>query len=158
MRTRRSPTFRSVGDERQTDATFDHDIIDRMGPTFYVAGFVPAITAARDEGIKNESILRRHPQGLKASPYMNAGAEAAVRWSRHRRSKPHSPLLACGQERPLAVLNPNESRTTIPLAAEPPALRASASGSPPARSWRSRGAAPGGCRGLRPPPLRCGLR
>jgi hypothetical protein len=45
------------------------------------------------------------------------------------------PLLACGQERSVAVLNPNESRTTIPLAAEPPAR-----GPPPAaRLQRDRG-------------------
>src|SRR5215204_4523642 len=46
------PKFRSVGDELQTDETFDHDIIDRMGPTFYDAVFVPAITAAREEDKK----------------------------------------------------------------------------------------------------------
>jgi hypothetical protein len=38
------PTFRSVGDELQTDETFDHDIIERMGARFYDAVFVPAIT------------------------------------------------------------------------------------------------------------------
>jgi hypothetical protein len=40
------PKFRSVGDELQTDETFDHDIIDRMGTRFYDDVFVPAITAA----------------------------------------------------------------------------------------------------------------
>src|SRR6476646_11395582 len=40
------PKFRSVGDVLQTDETFDHDIIDRMGEKFYDAVFVPAITAA----------------------------------------------------------------------------------------------------------------
>jgi hypothetical protein len=44
------PKFRSLGDELQTDATFDHDIIDRMGAPFYDAVFVPAITEARAEG------------------------------------------------------------------------------------------------------------
>ena len=44
------PKFRSVGDELQTDETFDHDIIEWMGPRFYDAVFVPAITKARDEG------------------------------------------------------------------------------------------------------------
>src|SRR5215216_2912787 len=34
------PAFRSVGDELQTDETFDHDIILRMGATFYDAVFV----------------------------------------------------------------------------------------------------------------------
>ena len=42
--------FRSVGDELQTDAVFDHDIIDRMGPAFSVQVFVPAIEAARARG------------------------------------------------------------------------------------------------------------
>lgn len=50
------PTFRSVGDELQTDETFDHDIIDRMGEKFYDAVFVPAITEARDEGKTYETI------------------------------------------------------------------------------------------------------
>ena len=40
------PKFRSVGDELQTDETFDHDIIDRMGTPFYDEVFVPAISAA----------------------------------------------------------------------------------------------------------------
>jgi hypothetical protein len=39
------PKFRSVGDELQTDATFDHDIIDRMGEAFYDTVFVPAIAS-----------------------------------------------------------------------------------------------------------------
>jgi hypothetical protein len=44
------PRFRSVGDELQTDETFDHDIIERMGPAFYDAVFVPAIADARKNG------------------------------------------------------------------------------------------------------------
>lgn len=44
------PKFRSVGDELQTDATFDHDIIDRMGATFYDDVFVPAISDAIADG------------------------------------------------------------------------------------------------------------
>jgi hypothetical protein len=59
------PKFRSVGDERQTDATFDHDIIDRMGATFYDAVFVPAITAAREEGKKYETIRDTIRKGWK---------------------------------------------------------------------------------------------
>jgi hypothetical protein len=50
------PKFRSVGDELQTDETFDHDIIDRMGAQFYREVFVPAITEAREEGKRYESI------------------------------------------------------------------------------------------------------
>jgi hypothetical protein len=44
------PKFRSVGDELQTDETFDHDIIDRMGPSFYDDVFVPAIAEAIADG------------------------------------------------------------------------------------------------------------
>lgn len=50
------PKFRSVGDELQTDATFDHDIVDRMGAEFYERVFVPAITAAIAEGKDYTSI------------------------------------------------------------------------------------------------------
>src|SRR5215208_6143568 len=49
------PKFRSVGDELQTDETFDHDIIDRMGAQFYDAVFVPAISEARAEGKSYET-------------------------------------------------------------------------------------------------------
>jgi hypothetical protein len=44
------PKVRSVGDELQTDETFDHDIIDRMGEPFYDDVFVPAIAQAISEG------------------------------------------------------------------------------------------------------------
>ena len=50
------PKFRSVGDELQTDETFDHDIIERMGAAFYEEVFAPAIAAARDEGKTYETI------------------------------------------------------------------------------------------------------
>lgn len=50
------PRFRSVGDELQTDETFDHDIIERMGPAFYDDVFVPAITEARKNGKSYETI------------------------------------------------------------------------------------------------------
>jgi hypothetical protein len=59
------PKFRSVGDERQTDETFDHDIIERMGATFYDAVFVPAITAARDEGKTYDTIRDTIRKGWK---------------------------------------------------------------------------------------------
>ena len=61
------PKFRSVGDERQTDETFDHDIIERMGATFYDAVFVPAITAAREEGKTYETIRDTIRKGWKAT-------------------------------------------------------------------------------------------
>jgi hypothetical protein len=61
------PKFRSVGDELQTDETFDHDIIDRMGARFYDEVFVPAITAAREEGKKYETIRDTIRRGWKPS-------------------------------------------------------------------------------------------
>lgn len=48
--------FRSVGDELQTDETFDHDIVDRMGAAFYNDVFGPAIAEARDRGQSYEDI------------------------------------------------------------------------------------------------------
>jgi len=59
------PKFRSVGDELQTDATFDHDIVARMGAPFYEEVFVPAITAAREEGRKYETIRDTIRKGCK---------------------------------------------------------------------------------------------
>jgi hypothetical protein len=50
------PKFRSVGDELQTDETFDHDIIARMGREFYSRVFVPAIADAISAGKSYESI------------------------------------------------------------------------------------------------------
>ena len=64
------PTFRSVGDELQTDETFDHDIIDRMGARFYDGVFVPAITEARVEGKSYETIrdtIRREWKPARAA-------------------------------------------------------------------------------------------
>jgi hypothetical protein len=59
------PEFRSVGNELQTDETFDHDVIDRMGARFYDEVFVPAITAAREEGKKYETIRDTIRRGWK---------------------------------------------------------------------------------------------
>jgi hypothetical protein len=57
--------FRSIGDELQTDETFDHDIVDRMGARFYEEVFVPAISAAREEGKKYETIRDTIRRGWK---------------------------------------------------------------------------------------------
>ena len=59
------PKFRSVGDELQTDETFDHDIIERMGASFYDGVFVPAIAAAREAGKSYESIRDTIRKGWK---------------------------------------------------------------------------------------------
>jgi hypothetical protein len=64
-KTEEEPTFRSVGDELQTDETFDHDIIERMGARFYDAVFVPAITEARAEGKSYETIRDTIRRGWK---------------------------------------------------------------------------------------------
>ena len=61
------PAFRSVGDELQTDETFDHDIIERMGARFYDEVFVPAIAAAREEGKTYETIRDTIRRGWKPS-------------------------------------------------------------------------------------------
>lgn len=50
------PRFRSLSGEGQTDRTFDHDIVDRMGETFYLHVFTPAIKEARERGEKYEQI------------------------------------------------------------------------------------------------------
>jgi hypothetical protein len=49
-RTEEEPGFRSIGDELQTDATFNYDIIERIGARFYDEVFVPAVAEARAEG------------------------------------------------------------------------------------------------------------
>ena len=50
------PRFRSLGDDLQTDETFDQDIVERMGPQFYSKVFAPAIAEARDRGETYEDI------------------------------------------------------------------------------------------------------
>jgi hypothetical protein len=46
--------FRALDGELQTDETFDHEIIDRMGPEFYEVVFAPAIRDALAAGRKYE--------------------------------------------------------------------------------------------------------
>ncbi|MGI8486453.1 MAG: hypothetical protein ACR2OU_19615 [Thermomicrobiales bacterium] len=50
------PKFREIGDELQTDETFDHDIVDRMGTRFYSKVFAPAIAEAKAHGKSYEDI------------------------------------------------------------------------------------------------------
>jgi hypothetical protein len=50
------PTFREIGEELQTDETFDHDIVDRMGTKLYSRIFAPAIGDARERGETYEEI------------------------------------------------------------------------------------------------------
>src|SRR5687767_13379349 len=51
----KEPIFKSAGGELQTDETFDHDVVDRMGPDFYDRVFAPAIAAAVSRGETYES-------------------------------------------------------------------------------------------------------
>jgi hypothetical protein len=48
--------FRSVGGVPQTDATFDNEIVDRMGREFYDEVFHPAILQAYRDGKRYEDI------------------------------------------------------------------------------------------------------
>lgn len=48
--------FRSIGGVPQTDATFDKEIINRMGPEFYYGVFHPSIERAVEEGKRYEDI------------------------------------------------------------------------------------------------------
>ena len=64
-RTEEEPKFRSVGDELQTDETFDHDIIERMGARSYDAVFVRAITEVRAKRGKHEAIRDTIRRGCK---------------------------------------------------------------------------------------------
>ena len=50
------PKFRSLEGEEQTDRTFDHDVVDRMGHDFYDKVFAPAIAEAKDDGKTYEDI------------------------------------------------------------------------------------------------------
>ena len=69
------PKFRSIGDELQTDETFDHDIVDRMGKKFYAKVFSPAIKAAREKGDSYEDIrdsIRNDWKPEKPTPHKEA--------------------------------------------------------------------------------------
>src|SRR6185437_15997617 len=48
--------WHELSGEPQTDALFDHEIIQRMGADFYARVFVPAIAQAVDQGKSYESI------------------------------------------------------------------------------------------------------
>lgn len=50
------PKFRGLSGEEQTNHTFDHDIIARMGDGFYEQVFAPAIKEAKERGERYEAI------------------------------------------------------------------------------------------------------
>jgi len=57
--------FRSVGGVPQTDATFDKEIVDRMGSEFYHEVFHPAIKQVFKEGKRYEDIRDTIRKGWK---------------------------------------------------------------------------------------------
>ena len=59
--------FRALDSELQTDETFDHEIIDRMGPEIYETVFAPAIHDALAEGRKYEQFRDTIRKGWKPS-------------------------------------------------------------------------------------------
>ena len=71
---KRRRKWRILSGEPQTDKLFDHEIVDRMGATFYREIFAPAVRAARDSGHTYEAIrdkLRRRwkPPALRGPVY-----------------------------------------------------------------------------------------
>jgi hypothetical protein len=57
--------WRTLDDEPQTDELFDHEIVDRMGRTFYRRVFAPAIRRARKDGKSYEDIRDALRKGWK---------------------------------------------------------------------------------------------
>ena len=55
-RPERESEWRTLDDEPQTDALFEREIVQRMGPDFYRAVFAPAIREARRQGRSYEGI------------------------------------------------------------------------------------------------------
>lgn len=49
-------SWRTLGDEPQTDELFDHEIVQRMGAEFYAKEFAPAIATAMSQGQSYERI------------------------------------------------------------------------------------------------------
>jgi hypothetical protein len=69
------PKFREIGDELQTDETFDEDIVDRMGTAFYIKVFAPAIEEAKKSGKSYEDIRDDIRKGWK--PAKGASGESS---------------------------------------------------------------------------------
>jgi hypothetical protein len=61
--------WRTLGDEPQTDAMFDHEIVDRMGRTFYRRVFAPSIRRARKDGKSYEEIRDALRKGWKPATH-----------------------------------------------------------------------------------------
>lgn len=57
--------WHTLGDEAQTDALFEKEVVDRMGRSFYHRVFAPAIADAREKGKSYESIRDAVRKGWK---------------------------------------------------------------------------------------------
>jgi hypothetical protein len=66
--------FKSAGGELQTDETFDHDVVERMGEDFYDRVFAPAIAAAVARGEKYESFRDSIRSSWKPAPRRSSRA------------------------------------------------------------------------------------
>ena len=62
---REEEKFLSVGGEQQTDRTFEHEVVDRMGQEFYATTFRPAIESAHADGKRYEDIRDTIRKGWK---------------------------------------------------------------------------------------------
>ncbi len=72
----KEPKFKSAGGELQTDETFDHDVVDRMGPDFYDRVFAPAVAAAISRGEKYETFRDSIRSTWKPAPRRPTRAHA----------------------------------------------------------------------------------
>ena len=66
--------FKSAGGELQTDQTFDHEIVERMGEAFYDEVFAPAIAGAVGRGEKYEQFRDTIRANWKPAPRRAARA------------------------------------------------------------------------------------
>jgi hypothetical protein len=70
--------FKSAGGELQTEETFDHDVVERMGADFYDRVFAPAIAAAVSRGEKYESFRDSIRSTWKPAPRRTSSARKAA--------------------------------------------------------------------------------
>jgi hypothetical protein len=66
--------FKSAGRELQTDETFDHEVVERMGQEFYDRVFAPAIAAEVARGEKYESFRDSIRASWKPAPRRASGS------------------------------------------------------------------------------------
>jgi hypothetical protein len=70
--------FKSAGGEVQTDETFDHDVVERMGEEFYAHVFAPAVAAAVARGEKYETFRDSIRAAWKPAPRSASRSRARV--------------------------------------------------------------------------------